>query len=832
VSHSARLAEGVVELAREMAGDEVPIAAAGGLDEPGEPLGTDAARVVAALQEVGDAADGGTLVLMDLGSAVLSAETALDFLDDEARARVRLLEAPLVEGAVAAAAAARAGASLDEAAAEARRGLAGKQAHLGADAPDAGPADAPAGEGDEGWLSATAVVGAEHGLHARPAAAVVRTAAALDAEVRLENVTAGRGPAGARSLTALSTLGALRGHTVRILARGPEAAEALAAVAALVAEDGGAAQPPPPARAPDEAGEGAPPPPAAGEELVGVAAAPGHAAGPASTPGAAAPPLPDAPAGPPGEERAALRAAREAVQADLRDLRASAAERAGAEAADILDAQLLLLGDEALVEASEAGIASGAPAARAWDDAVRAAARGYEALDDEYLRARATDLLDVGRRVLERLAGAGPREAAADGAAEAAILVAGEVGAADAAALDPARVAGMATAGGGPTSHAAIIARALGIPAVAGLGPRILAVAAGTPLLLDGDDGTVVVAPGDEARAAHRAQREEAERRMAAARERAGEPAVTRDGRHVEVAANAGAPGDVERAVAEGADGVGLFRTEFLFLGRGAAPGEDEQRLAYAEAAAALGGRRLVLRTLDAGADKPLPYLGQPPEENPFLGVRGLRLALARPELLRTQLRAMLGAAAQAPLSVMFPMVSDAGELREALRLLDEARDSLAEEGRGAGEVEVGAMVEVPAAALAAAALAAQVDFLSIGTNDLVQYTMAAERGNAGVARLSDPLHPAVLRLIAAVTEAASRHACRVAVCGEAGSDPAAIPLLVGLGVVELSVAPRRVPLVKAAVREVETEAARKLARRALELEDAAAVRALVAAGL
>ncbi len=468
VSHSARLAEGVVELAREMAGDEVPIAAAGGLDEPGEPLGTDAARVVAAMQEVGDAADGGTLVLMDLGSAVLSAETALDFLDDEARARVRLLEAPLVEGAVAAAAAARAGASLDEAAAEARRGLAGKQAHLGAGAPDAVPADAPADEGGEAWLSATAVVGAEHGLHARPAAAVVRAAASLDAEVRLENVTAGRGPAGARSLTALSTLGALRGHTVRILARGPEAAEALAAVAALVAEDGGAAEP----AAAADAGEGAPQPPAAGEELVGVAAAPGQAAGPALTPGAAAPPIPDAPAGPPGEERAALRAAREAVQADLRDLRASAAERAGAEAADILDAQLLLLGDEALLEASEAGIASGAPAARAWDDAVRAAARGYEALDDEYLRARATDLLDVGRRVLDRLAGAGPRDAAADGAAEAAILVAAEVGAADAAALDPERVAGMATAAGGPTSHAAIIARALGIPAVAGLGQR------------------------------------------------------------------------------------------------------------------------------------------------------------------------------------------------------------------------------------------------------------------------------------------------------------------------------------------------------------------------
>jgi phosphocarrier protein FPr len=824
VSHSARLAEGVVELAREMAGGEVPIAAAGGLDEPGEPLGTDAMRVMAALQEVGEGADGGTLVLMDLGSAILSAETALDFLDDDEKARVRLVAAPLVEGAVAAAAAARAGATLDEAAAEAARGLAGKEAHLGAEAAGGG-GEAPADDGG-GWVSATAVVGGEHGLHARPAAAVVRAAAGLDAEVRIENVTAGRGPAAARSLTALSTLGALRGHTVRILARGPQAAEALEAVAALVAEDDGA--PPAPVAGPEAAAAAAPEapdPPEPGATLRGVPASPGQASGPARVAGGP-PPLPDAPAGPPDEERAALAAAREVVAADLRGLRTSAAERAGAEAADILDAQLLLLGDEALVEAAEAAVAGGAPAARAWDDAVREAARGYEALDDEYLRARATDLVDVGRRVIERLAGAEPEGGAGD--LEPGVLVAGEVGAADAAALDPERVAGMATAGGGPTSHAAIIARALGIPAVAGLGPAVLAVADGTPLLIDGDAGTVVVAPDEEARAAHEARREEAEGRAAAARARAHEPAATRDGRHVEVAANAGAPGDVERAVAEGADGVGLFRTEFLFMGRADAPDEEEQRAAYAAAAAALAGRRLVLRTLDAGADKPVPYLGQPPEENPFLGVRGLRLSLARPELLLVQLRAALQAAAQAPLGIMFPMVSEAGELREALDLLDEARRSLADEGRGAGEVEVGAMVEVPAAALAAAALASQVDFLSIGTNDLVQYTMAAERGNAGVARLSDPVHPAVLRLVAAVTEAAARHACRVAVCGEAGSDPAAIPLLVGLGVDELSVAPVRVPLVKEAVRALETGEARALAARALELEDAAAVRELV----
>jgi phosphocarrier protein FPr len=286
----------------------------------------------------------------------------------------------------------------------------------------------------------------------------------------------------------------------------------------------------------------------------------------------------------------------------------------------------------------------------------------------------------------------------------------------------------------------------------------------------------------------------------------------------------------VEQAVAEGADGIGLLRSEFLFLGRPDAPGEDEQARAYAAAAAALGGRRLVLRTLDAGADKPLPYLRLPAEENPFLGVRGLRLSLERPELLVTQLRAALRAAADAPIAIMFPMVSEIGELRAARELLDAARAGLAADGLPAGEVEVGAMVEVPAAALGADGLAAECDFLSIGTNDLVQYTLAAERGNGGVGRLSDPVHPAVLRLVDGVARAGATHGCRVAVCGEAGSDPAAVPLLVGLGVDELSVTPRRVALVKQVVREVDGEAARALAERALGLEDAAAVRALVTA--
>lgn len=817
VSHSARLAEGVVELAREMAGADVPIAAAGGLDEPGDPIGTDAVRVMAAVEEV--AAQGrSALVLMDLGSAVLSAETALDLLDDEVRARTMLCEAPLVEGAVAAAAAARAGGSLEDVAREARNGLAGKVAHLGtgAEAP-AGP-DAPDGEGGGGWESIEATVRAAHGLHARPAAAVVRAAADRDAEVRVRNLTTGAGPADARSLTGLSALGALDGHRVLIEARGAEARAALDAVREIVEDDEEGARPTPPAPAP-------PPPaaevhvPEAGEEVHGVAASPGLGAGPAHLLGVA-PALPDAPASDPAGERAALREALAAAGRGLEEIRAAAAQ----ETADIVGAQILLLGDSALIDAADRAIAAGAPAARAWHDAAADAAAAYERLDDPYLRARSADVLDVGRRVTAVLLGGGGKQAVG-------VLVASELGAAEVAGLDASRVRAIAMAAGGPTAHAAIIARSLGIPAVTGLGAGILGIAEGTALLVDGDAGTVVVDPPPAARAAHEARVAGASAAAERAALHAHEPARTRDGCPVEVAANIGAPGDLEMAVGGGADGVGLLRTEFLFLDRADAPGEEEQYRAYSGAVRALEGRRLVLRTLDAGADKPLAYLPMPVEENPFLGVRGVRLSLQRPAMLTSQLRAALRAAAEGPVGIMFPMVSERSELTAARALLDAAAGSLRDEGLPAGEVEVGVMIEVPAAALLTDLIAPELAFLSIGTNDLTQYTMAAERGNAGVATLSDPLHPAVLRLIARVATAGGARGCRVAVCGEAASDLLAVPLLVGLGVDELSVTPRRVGAVKERVRELHMPAVRALAQAALELPDAAAVRRLVSAG-
>jgi multiphosphoryl transfer protein len=387
-------------------------------------------------------------------------------------------------------------------------------------------------------------------------------------------------------------------------------------------------------------------------------------------------------------------------------------------------------------------------------------------------------------------------------------------------------VGGIATARGTPTAHAAILARALGIPAVVGLGRAVLAVPAATPLLLDGDEGSVHVAPGEElVRSAEQRAERSAARRVTAL-ERALEPAITRDGTRIEVVANLDEPGNAATAVELGAEGVGLLRTEFLFLEHPTLPSEEEQAERLAEIAGALGGRPLIVRTLDVGADKPLPALPMEPEDNPFLGLRGIRLSLDRPDLLATQLRAILRVAAEHPLKVMFPMVATVAEVQAALAMLDEARLQT----RVEAPLETGIMVEVPAAALLSERLGRHVDFFSIGTNDLTQYTMAAERGNERVAALLAGPHPSVLRLVRETVEGADAHGRWVGVCGELAGDPAAAVLFAGLGVRELSMAPRLVPEVKAALRSVTLADARQAAERALAAEHADEARRLAAA--
>ncbi len=719
------------------------------------------------------------------------------------------------------------------------------------------------------------------GLHARPAALLVRTAAGFDARIRVADATNGRGPVSARSLNGVATLGARRGDELVLTASGREAAAALAALRRLAADGfgeldeasgvagsaadeppGRAAAPEPPAAATPEAPAAAP---AAGTVLEGLPAGPGVAAGPALLLRRAKQALPESPAADPAAEWSALERALAATATEIRGAQSGLAGRAADGDAAIFDAHLLFLEDEALLEpAREAVFSRGQPAARAWAEAVADAAARWDTLEDAYQRARAADLRAVGDQVLANLtagigggeAGSGAGEAEtgagkagpsaddtdaaepAAGAADAArpvpapgILVAPDLSPADVAGLDPDAVAGVACAFGGPTSHAVILARALGLPAVVGAGAELLAVPEGTLLAVDGDAGTVTVAPSDESLAAVERRRRAQAREVAAAVEAAAASAVTLDGVTVRVEANIAGAQDVPGAVAAGADGVGLLRTEFLFLGAAAMPDEDEQAAAYEAVAAALRGRPLTIRTLDAGADKPLPYLPLAAEANPFLGVRGLRLSLKHPEQLRRQFRALLRVAATRPLRVMLPMVSTAEEVERARELLAEARASL--ETRGVAvpaRLELGIMVEVPAAALVADHLAPLVDFFSIGTNDLTQYAMAAERGNSAVAALADPLHPAVLRLIERAASAAAAANRPVAVCGEVAGDRLAVPLLVGLGVRELSMSPALIPAAKQAVRATDARAAARLARAALAADSAAAVRRLLAA--
>jgi multiphosphoryl transfer protein len=815
VSHSHEVAEGVAALARQMGGADLPIATAGGLEGTGDehPIGTDAARIVAAMEQVWS--EDGVLVLMDLGSAVLSAEMALEFLDPDRRGKVRLSGAPFVEGAVSAAVAAKLGRPLDDVADEALGGLAGKTAHLGVGSEEAvgteQATDQPAGP----EVRLPIVIDLPHGLHARPAARLVQTAGAFDADVQVENTTAGRGPVSARSLNAVATLGVTVGQRIEVVARGPQATLAIDAIRALAdrrfdenPEDLAVTEP----TTLDEA-------PAAEGAIVGIPASPGIAVGPVRHLHVPELPLLDGATGTPEEEGSRLDAAIAEVGADIIRQRDAAAVRVGKGEAAIFDAHLLFLQDDALLGPARAGIAERGAAA-AWSDVVTELAAAWEALDDPYLRERADDVRSVGRQVLARLLGV----EAPHGRLEApGILVVSDLEPADTIALDPGSCQGIAVAHGGPTSHAAVLARALGIPAVVGLGDRITQIDEEVTIGLDGGTGVVQVDPPPSTIAVLEAERAEQQARERSARARASAPAVTKDGRDVRIMANVGSSSDIDAALAAGCDGVGLFRSEFLFMGRDRMPTEAEQEQVYRAAAVALGGRPVTVRTLDAGADKPIPYLGLAPEANPFLGVRGFRLTSARPEILTTQLRALVRVSADHPVRIMFPMVATLEELQAGFAAVGDAATQV-----GTVPPEVGVMVEIPAAALVASHLARVAAFFSVGTNDLTQYTLAADRGNEHLGDLADALHPSVLRLIATTAQAGTAAGIPTAVCGELAADPAATALLLGLGVGELSMSPPAIPSVKDAVRAVDLEGANALASKALACATAAEVRQLL----
>ena len=666
------------------------------------------------------------------------------------------------------------------------------------------------------------VVPCATGLHARPAAVLADKARSFSSQVRLHR---GDREVNAKSVTAVMTLDVGHGDQVLLSAWGPDADDAVATVTAAIRDglgetivETGTA----PEVAPDPEPEVRP----VGEPglLRGVGASPGIAVGvamPLSTPDI---PVTDVPCGPPEQEWAAFQSALERARRQLAELEAATAAKVGIYQADIFGAQRQILDDPELTEPVETAVRGGAAAGPVWKDTYLQQAEALSRMDNPLLAARGSDIRDVGLRVLAELTGTLPARAELPAGA---VLIARDLTASDTAVLDADRVAAIVLTEGGATSHSSILAQSLGIPAVVGCDSGVLALPEGSELVIDGEEGTVRIdVPAEElVRVRERLARDEERRRLN--RAAAHQPAVTRDGHRTEVVCNIGSLDDARRGMAEGAEGVGLLRSEFVFMNRATAPSEQEQAELYRAVADLVGeGNRLIIRTLDVGGDKPLPYLPMAAEENPFLGQRGIRVGLEHQEkVLRPQLRAILQAArtSRAAIHVMFPMISTLAEFRGAKAILEEERARL-----DAPAVPVGIMVEVPAVAMMAEQFAREVDFLSIGTNDLTQYTMAMDRGHPKLAPRVDALNPGVLALIRSTVQGAHAHGTWVGVCGAVASDPRAASLLLGLGVDELSVVISAVADVKAAVRDIDLSQATELAERAVRSEDASAVRDLL----
>lgn len=529
----------------------------------------------------------------------------------------------------------------------------------------------------------------------------------------------------------------------------------------------------------------------------------------------------------PEEERARFLKAREQALAGLEVLVEETRQRLGQEHAGIFQAHMMLLQDPELSGPIEELLASsGMNAETAVQQVTEKLVSMFEAMEDEYMRERAADLRDVGQRILSCLLGLEPKTTTVG---EPVILIAHDLTPSDTAQLDRRFVKGFATEIGGRTSHTAIMARSLDIPAVVGLGQLLNGVRDGDLVVLDGTQGLLCLRPGAEELAYYEQKQADWAQEKARQARWAEQPTVTRDGHRVELAANIGHPDECEAVLRVGGEGIGLFRSEFLFMNRDTLPDEEQQFQAYRQAAERMNGKAVVIRTLDIGGDKELPYLDLPNEQNPFLGYRAIRLCLDREEVFFTQLRAILRASRFGCVKLMYPMIAAMEEWRGANRLLALAKESLEREGVPFDpNMEVGLMIEVPAAALASDLFAREADFFSIGTNDLIQYTLACDRMNERISGLYQPFHPSVLRLIKMVIDAAHKHNRWVGMCGEMAGDPLAIPLLVGMGLDEFSMSASSVLAARELISGKSYEEMKALAETALTMESQEQVRALL----
>ena len=815
VSHSRRLARSVAELADTMLGERsAALAYAGGVGGADAEFGTDATDILDAIESV--ASEDGVVVLMDMGSALLSAEMAVELADTDVP--IRLIAAPLVEGTMTAAVQAVAGADIAAVISEARGALEAKRAQLG-DSIDAAASTMresirPNASPDE--LRKTFVIRNTHGLHVRPATKLIQLVGTFDAAVTVSNLSKARGPVTARSLNRLSGLEITRGDEILVSATGSDAATAIQAIEALVVDNFG-----------ERSGSSATPVGAtrARKPPDGtVAMSPGIGLGTALRIDATTIVVPRHTVTDPASEGERFRAAVAKVRDQLAT-RLRALEDAGVAERAIFEAHETLLNDPDLFDATLQLVRSESlSAASAFSERAAAIEATYTNLNDVYLQVRAGDVRDIAQQVLHAL-GVAPRSGRHTDKPldHETVVVAVELTPSQTASLDVERVVGIVTERGGPTSHTAILARSLGIPAVGGYG-AIAEVADGALVAVDGLEGSVVLNPdrvvADQIRRRRRKWIDHRDRLRAAA----AAPGATKDGVAFPVEANISGPTEMDAALEHGAEGIGLLRTEFLYLGRASAPTVAEQRAYFSRIFERSGGKPITVRTFDIGGDKRIPYLDLEDEENPFLGVRGIRIYKHNSKIFTDHIEAILVAALGHDVRVMFPMVTKVAEFRDAAATVERVHRDLA--GRREPHkwpLEIGVMIETPASVLLADELARQARFFSIGTNDLTQYVLAAARDSAGLGAFLDTFEPSVLRAVRTVAQIGSRRSVPVSVCGEFGADISAIPLLVGLGVCKISAGPTSIPTIKAAVSQVDAARTRKAVHRIVAAADNAA---------
>lgn len=793
VSHSKKLAEGVVELAQQMSQNKVKIAAAGGLDDESSPIGTDAFKIKEAIESV-DSEDG-ILVLMDIGSAVMNAELATEMLPEAIMKRVLLCEAPLVEGAIAAAAQSMVGADLKAVAKEARNGIQGKEALLGAPEVEEHLDKAIATNGREIRL----IVPNDLGLHARPAVRLVEITNKFNNEV---NVSVNDKPfVSARSISQVGTLGAKKGDTLVFNVQGDDFSAFENALKQFELDNFG--DPKGGAIKEKEVKEPAKTIVNNNGFIQGIPASKGISIGKAKVLKTETISVDEEIVEAYLEELNKFKNAVVRVASETEEIRQKAMGHHGKEDAEIFDFHLLLLNDkEKLKEVEQLIEKNHFSAAYAWFKVFSALEAKYQEMSDEYLRERASDIVEIRNKVLDEISGAHQMKIVLH---EPSILVVDEIGPAQTLSLDTDKVLGIISKTGGETSHATILARSLGIPSITGLENQIDVIRNEDIIGIDGSTGIIYLEKTHPEKIKALRVEQQAEEKLFKVRfSKAKLPAISSDDVEFKILANVSSPKEAKIAYTNGADGIGLYRTEFLYMNRETPPKEEEQYEIYKQVCENMHGLPVTIRTLDVGGDKPIPYLGIPEESNPFLGLRGIRYCLQNTEIFKTQLRALCRISADYNIRIMYPMVGMLEEVLAANTLLAEVRYELDQENIAYSKaMEIGIMVEVPSVTFILPQLAKHLDFLSIGTNDLTQYLLAMDRENTLLSKNYSALHPSVINALSKIIDDANKEGIEVSLCGELASNPGATALLSALGLRKYSMSGPVIPRIKDAIRNM-----------------------------